>query len=92
MNALRLLIALVMGRAHVVRDIERVEQWDTERLSVELVFNRERGDGRVITNTSTRVARVLHSDLVRVPEPQVPTERYAMALGQALHGEQGGKA
>ncbi|RJF74984.1 hypothetical protein D3875_03020 [Deinococcus cavernae] len=91
MTALRLLIGLLAGRTIVVLMPAQPVEVQSEHFRIDVVWNRETREARVITNTSRHVAVHLHTDLLTIPAPQETTTEYTHALGQALH-QPGGQA
>ena len=90
MSFLRSLTLLLYGRAAIV-STEPVDLV-TERVEVNATWNRETGEGRVITNMSRRVAVEVHVDLLRVEGAQPSTETVTGLLGAALYGQARGNA
>ncbi|RJF74411.1 hypothetical protein D3875_03795 [Deinococcus cavernae] len=83
MTALKLLIGLLMGRNVIVPRQPRPAGHSL--VIVEIIWNPEIREFRVISSMSRYLAFDLHSDLLTVPEPQETTTEYTHALGQVLH-------
>ena len=86
---MHLLGLLLIGKAAVI-ETAPVSAGD-ERVSCEVVFNRERGEFRVLTNMGRAIAEDVHADLVTLDSPRTGTHAYTSALGFVLLSKRGGE-
>ncbi len=86
---MHLLGLLLLGKAAVI-ETAPVSAGD-ERVSCEVVFNRERGEFRVLTNMGRAIAEDVHADLISLTSPRTGTHAYTSVLSFVLLSKRGGK-
>ncbi|MFC3833445.1 hypothetical protein [Deinococcus rufus] len=92
MGALQLIGLLLRGRAALVPTDPRecAAQFGEERFSIDVTFQRDSGEFRVITNMGRAVALDVHDDLARCATLE-GSHLYATQLGAALGVPRTGK-